>query len=71
MLKIRQKLTSLLLPSSGRSRTSVESEGESTRSGAAGLEQAGEKTLPELDTRTRLIQLYAEYKTLRITFAVL
>ena len=71
MLKINGKQTSLL-SSSGRSGTSIAGEiveEESTSSGDI-RQQAGEKTLPELDTRTRLVQLYGECKTFRMTFVV-
>lgn len=70
VLKITEKLTSLLLFSSGRSGPSIGSAGESTGSGAA-LEQAGKKMLPESDARTRLMQLYAKCKIFRITLEVL
>lgn len=69
--KSQRERTSLLLSSSGRSGTSIASERESAGSRAARFEQAGEKTLPELDTRTRLMQLYAECKLFWIKFAVL
>ena len=57
---------------SGRSGTLIGGgigEGEST--GSEPPEQhAGTKTLPELDTGTCLVQLYAECKTFRITNAI-
>jgi hypothetical protein len=73
--KMKEKLTSLL-SSSGRSGTSiggeiVEGAWDSTGSETS-KQQAGAKTFPESDTRTRLSQLYAECKTFwtRITDAI-